>query len=1176
MPIDLVKQGMISGSSTTQGPLDLIGEGMLDKQVSPDIEYPEQVKPTDPLKKAWEVAKYPVAVGEAAVGLGAGMLAYPFSAAAGVGTLALGGSAEEAKQRAEAVAGAAIPYQPRTELGKRTMEFIGKGFETALIPTTMATQELEKTHPKMAYLLGLTGELVTLAGLHSGTVKLAKSGILTRRAKRKLKGEITKAEDLTTPEKDLIMEAVKEAEVEMNAKAKLTDPINVEAGKRVGEQVESSLLETLNKIKEEKVKAEAKPVIEEPILKAEPDMLPSKIDDSKPVDLVGKDIIKPKVTPELEPEIKSVEPEMLPSKIERSVDTAADNILALLKDEAPVEGKSPVNMDALRQQEAALLKEYQAAKPENFRDQFEYEDFINKKEFELGEIRKELRKEDAKSVDESSIKDYYDDEFETPSGEDIYDAFEPTELTPEMDFRDPGLVEDLFSVLKEERGSFSREVLGPEKFAAVERVQAKLKQGGRKVFDTMVEMGIDPRVAAEAAKKFGESPDEIKNNPKQLLFAEGSEIIKQRKIIVNGKKYYKPPITKKILRGLKDIYEIPDGIFKGSYTGTIYQVERMGGLAKEIYYKAREANHSYVKELKAEQTFIRELKKDLSRKEWEEVGIEWINTEKHGPEILKGGGITKIPTLNKKQLRAKARLEEKFANHYNRGNHTRLSIGQRPYTKTKNYLTFFRQNGILEELGLQPNIINDKAFIINEKHKPQASMTGFRFGKRRTGYKGFVELNPVDIYSHYINSSLRHIHMSPVIATIAEFLRPIKDPKTGKFGSLKDYKPNAAEFFRKWSNRLAGLEEHPQPALIKKIVKKVNSNLALSILAGNIRTGIVQLAVARNLPIYVPLKSAGIGIKKVLFGKSNARKLSHVIESNSMEVAISDIYDSLALGSYGGHGKLTKLGKVGKALGSLEKVKTDIGKKVLETTVFLDPIARQITWEAAHHHGKTKLKLSGEKLRQYADDITVKVNASSSVVDIAPIQGSLLGKALTLFQTFVINDWNLFTKDVLGIRNRNLTNKEAFTRTFKYILATSLITSIFEDGLGTTSPFPTPARALYKGIKEDKDPFRIGLDVTKELLEPIPVIGGMRYGSTMLGPTAEVVNEISKQLTDDPFKKNILELVVMVGGVPMANQVYKMIKAGKRGEDIYGMLIGRYRPEEKRSRRKRRPSRPSR
>jgi hypothetical protein len=219
------------------------------------------------------------------------------------------------------------------------------------------------------------------------------------------------------------------------------------------------------------------------------------------------------------------------------------------------------------------------------------------------------------------------------------------------------------------------------------------------------------------------------------------------------------------------------------------------------------------------------------------------------------------------------------------------------------------------------------------------------------------------------------------------------------------------------------------------------------------------------------------------------------------------------------------------------------------------------TWNGAFKLGKER-GLSTRRAINFADDVVTRTQASALPGDLAPIQRSALGKTFTLFQTCVINDWGFLTRDVLGIRNAKMSSDLVMKKVMTYIAATTLFNTLFETA-GVQSPFPTPIRDTMKSIEEGDPGHITAVEVAFGLLDPIPVIGSARYGKGPGGPTVEAMSEFVKSARGAPMAKPLPEAAGVFTGIPGVAQAGKMTRAQKRGEGIYGQLIGRYEPTEK-------------
>jgi len=231
---------------------------------------------------------------------------------------------------------------------------------------------------------------------------------------------------------------------------------------------------------------------------------------------------------------------------------------------------------------------------------------------------------------------------------------------------------------------------------------------------------------------------------------------------------------------------------------------------------------------------------------------------------------------------------------------------------------------------------------------------------------------------------------------------------------------------------------------------------------------------------------------------------------------------------------------------------------------FTDSLTATASWLAAYRNAKAR-KLPEPKAVEFAEDVTSMTQGSSLKSQLAPIQRTAVGKALTLFQTFTISDWNLMYSEIFGVGTKGIPTKTVIGRVYRTIVATTLFNTLFEDVIGINSPFPTPIRTVVEGMEEGKEPFNIALDMMLELMEPLPLIGGAaKFGNTPLGPIASSARDLFVSLSD-PFNEDKLDdtgPLWEAGGrflpVPGLGQFAKSKRAFERGESPYGIVQGSY------------------
>lgn len=728
-------------------------------------------------------------------------------------------------------------------------------------------------------------------------------------------------------------------------------------------------------------------------------------------------------------------------------------------------------------------------------------------------------------------------------------------------------------ILGDEAGVIGDRSITLKEMAALRRLNQKLKYEGKNLVDYLKGKGVPEDQANLIMDRIKvrnplQAPEGVESGRDyQDILADGdtSKIIKQRSNkSYKGKKIYNMPLTEADRIMLRTTPKMAEKALRRSFTNPIRTFEEMsrgqkGKTWKEAIYDIYKTKESNIGErLKAEDKFIKELRKNSTTKERLRIATKWISEQEGGLEILNEMNIKKVPELTPKELQFKDIMHKSFDSLWQEINDVRVRTGQRPMGYIDNYLTFFRTQNILEKLGIRNNIANDSAYSIDKAHA-QHKGTALSFAKRRKRGVVPIELDPLKIYSNYINQGVRHIHMSPLINKVGELRRSVPG-KGGKSGTLCDYNPTADKFLHGWSERIAGFKDSSNlPKVIQRGLHELGVNMAFSVLSGNARTVLIQPSVLAGAYAELGLSRTLEGILGVMGGtniKQLPKELATLTRQTNRAIKKSKHLPVRSLD--------VSLREYQQSLLDYKGVKSTLGKLGLKPMMYLDMLSAEATWRGAYakaikdgvvKDGKVR-KLSEKEAINYADDVTIKVNASGLPGDIAPIQASALGKSLTMFQTFVINNWGFLTRDVAGIGNKDITNPQAVAKVTRYVIGATLFNMIYEDVLGVNSPLPTPFRALYEN--RDEGLGKQALDVGREFLEPIPVIGSMRYGSNMLGSVAELAGDVSNILTDDPFKKPIYEVGGKILGVPYNSQMSKSYKASKRGENLYDIILGNY------------------
>ena len=502
-----------------------------------------------------------------------------------------------------------------------------------------------------------------------------------------------------------------------------------------------------------------------------------------------------------------------------------------------------------------------------------------------------------------------------------------------------------------------------------------------------------------------------------------------------------------------------------------------------------------------------------------------VSQQAGGVDILKANGV-KIPQLNDRELEIYNWMRDVFEVRFGQLQQARKLSGNAPLNKVENYFTFFRNLQSLEAAGesaltVLPETMTDQ-FI-------RTRSTAFRFGKSRANNeKGGIELDAFNHFVNYNKSALDHIELSPVIAKIDQYLN-------GKFidgFSLMETNGQFHQTASNWLNFVSGKTPEILPPSINAVLTSVNKSLTYAILSGSVRSALIQPSAYVNTMTLIGPKWAMRGAKDLFFKKKRAFALknSNVLDGRVLDAAIVEAMSAV------GHGATP--------------IREKIGQIGLWPLKFLDMGTASATWLGAFARGRELLKMSGKGASRYADEIVVKTQGSASRIDISPLQRTALGKAVTPFQTFTINQWGLITRDIAGIgaRKGQISQREKMERFATFITGMSLVNVVFEEGLGTFSPFPDPISALAKELEKSDDVGKAIASAIFELGEFVPVVGGgARYGSSPFGAQADFWTTLM-QIVAEPAgigrgvgKRKVARTIGTALGIPGTSQAVKIL-----------------------------------
>lgn len=708
----------------------------------------------------------------------------------------------------------------------------------------------------------------------------------------------------------------------------------------------------------------------------------------------------------------------------------------------------------------------------------------------------------------------------------------------------------LKKILKNQKGSLNLERLSTKQKEQLRQMTNRAIGAGMDLDSYLIRSGMESNQAKQlkdlAKKLIISNPDRGVKEPYVSNFETG-EIVSTR----TPKKFRGKELGEMVIReGEVDVIRAGKDLVDRSFAARIFRnpirsfIEAGSNIKKMLYDEGyRVIERDIMREIKIEQKEINSLRKQYSSKEARNVGLYAISKELGGPEKLKFSKYKDkdVPNiLTPKEQKLYDWLRNKFDVWFPRVNDMKSSIGKKPMKKVDDYFTFMQALSWSEKMGFKTNLVGDSGSTIRERFR-QYKDTPFRFAKRRSkGAKYKIEIDPFHVYESYMLQAVRHVRMSPLVAKVAALRKVLNVPKEKKRYYLKNEKPNLDLFLLDWSNHLAG--RSPRVRYLDRTLNILNKNLAFATLSGNVRSALIQPSALRNTNALVGTGNLISGLSKSFNPSAFAEafRKSNVLELRSYNVAIEQ-----AMGA-----------TVGKKLG---RAKQKAAQALMWPLKALDIHSAVATWHGAVRQAKKMVKegeLHESEIYRYADDVVIRTQASGLPGDLAPIQRTALGKSLTLFQTFVINDWNFFHEEVLGIKGSVPKTSKNMGRIIRWVAGTMLMNSMYEDVLKVKSPFPTPIRAAWKSIEADDNLMNMSAKVFGEILEPIPILSSLRYGSHPLGAPAEWFGKVGESLSNSPFKQEWYQTVAEGLGIPGTRQVIKSIKGIKRDSDLWEQIVG--------------------
>ncbi|MFA5445732.1 MAG: hypothetical protein WC262_12245, partial [Bacteroidales bacterium] len=626
-----------------------------------------------------------------------------------------------------------------------------------------------------------------------------------------------------------------------------------------------------------------------------------------------------------------------------------------------------------------------------------------------------------------------------------------------------------------------------------------------------------------------------------------------------GEQLWVPEISQGELAELKAAKVIDKGLTGGltrEWLPTVHAVNDFKSpLVRALHRDSQRLQVKVDKDIRTLRRTLAAKQKDAGKGSGDRIYLRALWEQKDLRERMEAGGITEadIPVLTPKEQAVYQWMRDEFELAYPEINDVRAHIGKRRMRYTPDYMTLCFADGWASKVGHAPNSVLDTWGLVTRRVQ-QFKETKFDFSKTRSKKKALSQIseNAYDVFNRYMEQKIRFTTLSPLISKIAQMNKGLKDgivhytTKKGeaktkpKIYMLKHKNPVLSEFLNRWSNHLAGkdinaifhLSDTRGNRFCERLVRKICGNVAVTTLGFMFRSAAIQVSALRNTMVVAGLPYTALGALESLRPKNfrETLKESGLVEYRRGETILEDWYKYTEKGGYEG-----------------------LKKASMAMLQFMDVHTAVASYRALKRYALKELKLKEKEARKYADEMITQTQASALPGDIAPIQRSTFGKAMTMFQTFTINDWAFMYKEVFGI-DRTLSRKEKVKRMVAWAVGTAAFTSLFEDGMEVNSPFPTPFRTMYRLRDMDvpiKDKVKV---VGKEFIEPLPGVGGAaRYGSHPLGPIADLIGQFFRS---DPMARSWFEIGGRFAPAPGFAQANKSWRGVNRGADFWEILMG--------------------
>lgn len=551
------------------------------------------------------------------------------------------------------------------------------------------------------------------------------------------------------------------------------------------------------------------------------------------------------------------------------------------------------------------------------------------------------------------------------------------------------------------------------------------------------------------------------------------------------------------------------------------------------------------------------------------IGINRVAKTQNGRDTLDKSGVNYSKELTPKEKLASDWLTKSQSDLVRKINATRIACGKDPIPVMEDYTPFLRKFSKVDKQGNNPmEMTYEQIMARPDMHPDEISLV---YKKRRVNSLAPVELDAFAAHHKYEQQALKYIHQTPSITQAREYMKAAGWERTN---------PEAHRYVTDRIDYMTGVNQYSKIDALpgaRRFINYLNKSVGVSTIAYNVSTIASQIGAYKNSLIELGPVATAKGFlmnfdpKWRRFAEQRSVVLPDAMADFSMEDILKEDVHKLK-------GPLSEFGAA---------VHDDIKKAAIFGTLpmrVMDIEVRRGTWLAAYDYAikQKKVGMTEADAIRYADDVVVRTQASGSPLDLSNIQMNPLGKSMTMFQTFPINELNYIIRETAGIGKNKSKAVEAKSgyealieskdkngivskaigkvskdaqsaydsdsmRTVRRIIRTGVASAVFSSAygmFGMKSPSPAPIDAAIDA--KDKD--TPALEFLRTMAQYVPVVGGgARYGgSSIMGAGPGLIIDTLDWVAGKSGAKPGAILLGKWLGLPGVQQAYKMWKTDKQ------------------------------